>query len=130
MATELKPDHRVTWLTAIGTATKLARDLTPLAAIRAKCRDCCCGSFPEVTRCTIAQCPLYPYRFGRRPVFEGIDRKPHKPLTADQLAKLKAGRERKRQEIDSGAKNVVNGNGLATRSPSGDSEHHRGTERV
>lgn len=41
--------------------------LSPLKAIRAKCLDCMCGSFKEVTLCPIENCPLYAYRFGRRP---------------------------------------------------------------
>ena len=40
---------------------------TPIKAIRAKCLDCCCGSAQEVRLCTIASCPLYPYRFGKNP---------------------------------------------------------------
>jgi len=42
--------------------------LTPMAAIRAKCLDCCCGSFKEVTLCHLTKCSLHPYRFGKRPV--------------------------------------------------------------
>ena len=41
--------------------------MTPMKAIRAKCLDCCCGSFQEVRLCTVEKCPLYPYRFGKRP---------------------------------------------------------------
>lgn len=41
--------------------------LTPTKAIRAKCLDCCCGSAKEVRLCTNKKCPLYPYRFGKRP---------------------------------------------------------------
>ncbi len=41
--------------------------LTPMKAIRAKCLDCCLGSFQEVRLCTCEKCPLFPYRFGKRP---------------------------------------------------------------
>ncbi len=41
--------------------------LTPLKAIRAKCIDCCCGDRKEVRECSIKNCPLYPYRMGKRP---------------------------------------------------------------
>jgi hypothetical protein len=41
--------------------------MTPMKAIRAKYLDCCCGSFQEVRLCTVEKCPLYPYRFGKRP---------------------------------------------------------------
>ena len=40
---------------------------TPIKAIRAKCIDCCCGDLKEVRECTIEECPLWPYRMGRRP---------------------------------------------------------------
>ncbi len=40
---------------------------TPLRAIRAKCLDCCAGSPQEVRLCPVHDCPLYPFRFGRRP---------------------------------------------------------------
>jgi hypothetical protein len=42
--------------------------LTPLKAVRAKCLDCSCGSHKEVSDCLIPDCPLFPYRFGKRPV--------------------------------------------------------------
>ena len=47
--------------------------LPPLKAIRAKCLDCMCGQYKEVTLCPSEQCPLYAYRFGRRPKGEGMD---------------------------------------------------------
>lgn len=44
--------------------------LTPIKAIRAKCRDCCCGSTAEIRACPVKDCPIYPYRMGRRPKIE------------------------------------------------------------
>ena len=38
-----------------------------LKAIRAKCLDCCMGQSNEVKLCPVADCPLYPYRFGKDP---------------------------------------------------------------
>lgn len=46
--------------------------LRPLKAMRAKCLDCSCGSSNEVKLCPLFDCPLYPYRFGRRPQKEGV----------------------------------------------------------
>ena len=43
---------------------------TPVAAIRAKCLDCVCGSPKAVRECHLASCPLHPYRLGRRPTPE------------------------------------------------------------
>lgn len=40
---------------------------TPIKAIRAKCVDCCAGSYKEVAICTAVNCSLYPYRMGKRP---------------------------------------------------------------
>lgn len=42
--------------------------LTPIKAIRAKCLDCSGGQYTEVTGCVAVDCPLYPYRFGKRPI--------------------------------------------------------------
>lgn len=39
----------------------------PLKSIRLKCLDCCGESSNEVKKCPCKECPLYPYRFGRRP---------------------------------------------------------------
>ena len=41
--------------------------MTPMKAIRAKCLDCCCKQAKEVRLCPVKKCPLYPYRFGKRP---------------------------------------------------------------
>ena len=43
------------------------KKLTPMKAIRQKCLECACGSSIEVRLCPCAECPLYQYRFGRRP---------------------------------------------------------------
>lgn len=40
---------------------------TPIKSIRAKCIDCCAGNRYEVKLCTCIDCPLYPYRMGKRP---------------------------------------------------------------
>ena len=52
-------------------ATKLYG--TPLKAIRKKCLDCSYWSPKEVRECTCIDCPIYPYRFGRRPDKSTID---------------------------------------------------------
>lgn len=40
---------------------------TPMRAIRAKCLECSNNSANEVKICPIKNCPLFPYRFGKRP---------------------------------------------------------------
>ena len=40
---------------------------SPLRAIRAYCYDCTCGSSKEIELCPAPACPLYPFRFGKRP---------------------------------------------------------------
>ena len=45
---------------------------TPIKAIRAKCIDCCCGQLQEIRCCAVKNCPLYPYRMGRRPKDEEL----------------------------------------------------------
>jgi hypothetical protein len=38
--------------------------MTPLAALRLRCIDCCGGSVDEVRRCTACACPSWPFRIG------------------------------------------------------------------
>lgn len=40
---------------------------SPLEAIKAKCLDCVCGQQSEVELCTITECALHPFRFGKNP---------------------------------------------------------------
>lgn len=47
--------------------------LTPMKAIRAYCLGCCFGSADEVRMCTIHNCELYPYRFGKNPNRKGLN---------------------------------------------------------
>ena len=46
---------------------------TPIRAIRKKCMDCCCDQLKEIRECPVIKCPLYPYRFGKRPDKATID---------------------------------------------------------
>ena len=41
--------------------------LTPIKAIRKKCRECYAGSLKGIRICDSVDCPLFPYRMGRRP---------------------------------------------------------------
>ena len=41
--------------------------ITPIKSIRKYCLWCCCGSTKEVKLCPIYDCPLHPYRMGKRP---------------------------------------------------------------
>jgi len=65
--------HKVTYLYGSGTKTVKAANLTPMRALRAKCLDCSGGSPMEVKYCVIPECPLWAYRFGKRP--EGVESK-------------------------------------------------------
>ena len=41
---------------------------TPILAIRKMCRECCGGGYDSVTYCgAVDSCPLWFYRFGKRP---------------------------------------------------------------
>ena len=46
---------------------------TPIKSIREKCLDCTAGSRKEIRLCTVVQCALYPYRFGKRPTQAIVD---------------------------------------------------------
>ena len=39
-----------------------------LAAVRAKCVDCCGGQTSEVRKCPAFECPLWPLRMGSNPL--------------------------------------------------------------
>ena len=49
--------------------------ITPLKAIRLKCLDCCAGNKLEVKLCSIEDCAIFPYRFGKNPARRWIGRK-------------------------------------------------------
>ena len=41
--------------------------MSPMAAIRAKCTDCCCGQLSEIRLCEAVSCALWPFRAGKHP---------------------------------------------------------------
>jgi hypothetical protein len=41
--------------------------MSPMAAIRAHCLDCCAGSSDEVRKCMALRCPSWPFRTGKNP---------------------------------------------------------------
>ena len=68
---------------------------TPMAAIKAKCLDCCCYQIGEVRACTVTACPLHPFRGGKNPF------RKHRELTEEQraagAARLAAARKAKQE---------------------------------
>ena len=38
---------------------------SPRKAILVKCKECACGSLQEVQKCTVRDCALWPYRWGK-----------------------------------------------------------------
>jgi hypothetical protein len=45
----------------------VSKSLTPIKAIRAKCRECGGNHTKTIRECQITDCPLFPYRMGKRP---------------------------------------------------------------
>ena len=43
------------------------RKLTPVRSIRAKCLACCLDQPKEARICAATECPVWPYRLGKRP---------------------------------------------------------------
>jgi hypothetical protein len=43
------------------------KPMSPLAALRARCVDCCNNSASEVRLCTATKCPSWPFRMGSSP---------------------------------------------------------------
>ena len=62
-----------------------------LAAIRAKCIDCCCGQTGEVAACTVTSCALWPYRFNHNPFRSAREMSDEqRQAAADRLARARA----------------------------------------
>ena len=67
--------------------------MTPLKAIREKCRDCCCGSAVEVKLCPAHNCPLWSFRSGHNPSRKGIGGKGVPSKEPNSRADFEAQRE-------------------------------------
>lgn len=67
----------------------------PVKAIREHCIDCCGGLSSEVKMCSVTNCALHPFRFGKNPY------RKTRTLTEEQKAKLFEGRERAKCNADS-----------------------------
>lgn len=59
-----------------------------LKIIRLKCLECCCWNDAEVRKCTIPDCILYRYRFGKNPVKRIMTEKQRKAC-AESFAKVR-----------------------------------------
>jgi hypothetical protein len=110
---DLPPDHQVLNLTATSEEWTPLSKLNALRAIRRKCLDCSGGSSAEVRQCAIPNCPLYPFRFGKRPRTQQRERSPaQKAADARNAERL---RQRGRgADIDSGASFPIETKALAT----------------
>ena len=67
--------------------TIIAKQLTPVKAIRAFCLDCVGNNVREVRLCPSTKCPLYPFRFGKNPFSNhkgNPDSLPHKTVENEQ----------------------------------------------
>ena len=69
---------------------------SPLKAIRLFCLQCVGEQTEEVKACTSHLCPLYPYRFGKRPP------ELRKPLTEAQKEHMKMMRAKMKARRDAG----------------------------
>lgn len=49
-------------------AHKQTLQKTPIKAIRAKCLECQGNQYSKIRSCGSTNCPLYPYRLGKRPL--------------------------------------------------------------
>ena len=60
-----------------------------LAAIRAKCLDCCCGQESEVRKCTAVRCSLWPYRMAASPFHTRHITEERRAQMREQVARLR-----------------------------------------
>ena len=61
---------------------------TPMKAFRAKCLDCSGGSWLEVKHCPVNYCPLWPYRFGKRPKSGSEEERVHEEMGLMTIGEL------------------------------------------
>jgi hypothetical protein len=64
--------------------------LSPMAAIRAHCLDCCGGSPNEVRYCMTLRCPSWPYRMGANP-WRALVSEERREAARTHFAKIKSG---------------------------------------
>jgi len=48
------------------------KKLTPIQAIRHKCRECAGNQYSFIRKCERSDCSLFPYRLGRRPTNDDL----------------------------------------------------------
>ena len=63
----------------------------PLKAIRERCLDCCCGSAPEVRKCTAFACPAWAFRMGVNPQKRTLS-EDRRRAAAERFAKMREAR--------------------------------------
>ena len=59
--------------------TLKTKNLTGMSAIRAKCMECSGFSTVEIKECSMRECALYPFRFGKYPKAEKDSENTKKP---------------------------------------------------
>lgn len=67
-------------------STMVKHILTPIKAIRDKCKDCTCHQLKEIMECEVLTCALWPYRMGRRPDRKDLDLLTTKGINQDAKA--------------------------------------------
>ena len=71
---------------------------SPIKAIRAYCLGCCYGSVDEVRQCTMQDCELYPFRFGKNPFTTRTITEEQKAELAKRAAKGHAVQKKMREQ--------------------------------
>ena len=78
--------------------------MSPLAALRARCVDCCVGSVSKVRKCVAVNCPAWPFRIGKNPWLE------KRVLTEEQKigARIRLQQAREARRVDFLPRNFSN----------------------
>lgn len=61
---------------------------SPLKAIREKCLECSCGQAYEVKMCPITDCPLYHFKYGKKPIKPNLSDEAREMLRQSALKKF------------------------------------------
>jgi len=72
---------------------------TALKAIKEFCIECMGGDKKEVEHCTAPKCPLFDFRFGKKPGKGEKSDKPKRVLSEETKAKMAKAREAKKKKV-------------------------------
>lgn len=97
--------------------------ISPMKALRLRCRDCCAGSATRVRLCASATCPSWPFRMGRSPWRQPLSEETRERLarSAFKIAATQSAPQKTAASVETqeGAATTLPGNARAAKSTTG-----------